>query len=316
VFVLRVIVRRLLAIIPLLFLISLGTFGLAKAIEGDPAQAIAGDGATQEEIDAVKARLHLDDPYPVRYVRWVADVATGDLGESVATGRSVSSELSRRFPVTASLAISALVLTFLIGVPLGVLQGMRPGSRLDRILLGGVSFGLATPNFLIATVGVYLFAVRWKWLPALNYVSIFDNPVEFFKHMILPAMSLAIVGACEMARQLRSGLVGVAQEDYIRAARARGLHPARVIGKHALKNAAMPALTIIGIRVGALLAGSVIVEQIFQMPGLGSYTLQAIQNKDFTVVQGVVLAMAVIVVLTNLLVDLAYAWLNPKVRLQ
>ena len=163
---------------------------------------------------------------------------------------------------------------------------------------------------------MYLFAVRWKWLPALNYVSIFDNPVEFFKHMILPAMSLAIVGACEMARQLRSGLVGVAQEDYIRAARARGLHPARVIGKHALKNAAMPALTIIGIRVGALLAGSVIVEQIFQMPGLGSYTLQAIQNKDFTVVQGVVLAMAVIVVLTNLVVDLTYAWLNPKVRLQ
>jgi peptide/nickel transport system permease protein len=147
-------------------------------------------------------------------------------------------------------------------------------------------------------------------------VSIFDDPVEFFKHMILPAVSLAIVGACEMARQLRSGLVGVTQEDYIRAAHARGLHPRRVVGKHALKNAAMPALTIIGIRVGALLAGSVIVEQIFQMPGLGSYTLQAIQNKDFTVVQGVVLAMAVIVVLTNLVVDLAYAWLNPKVRLQ
>lgn len=313
---LRVIVRRLLAMIPLLFLISLGTFGLAKAIEGNPARAIAGDNATQEEIDAVAARLHLDDPYPVRYVRWLGDVVTGDLGDSVATGRSVSSELGRRFPVTASLGVSALALTLIIGLPLGVIQGMRPGSRLDRLLLGGVSLGLATPNFLIATVGVYLFAVRWQWLPALDYVSIFDDPVQFFKHMILPAVSLAVVGACELARQLRSGLVGVAQEDYIRAARARGLHPARVVGKHALKNAAMPALTIMGIRVGSLLAGSVIVEQIFQMPGLGSYTLQAIQNKDFTVVQGVVLAMAVIVVLTNLVVDLMYAWLNPKVRLQ
>lgn len=311
---LRLLIRRLLALVPLLFLITVGTFLLARMIEGNPAQAIAGDGATQQEIDAAAEKLHLNDPLPVRYVRWLGDVATGDLGTSVATGRPVSTELARKFPVTASLAISALVLIFVIGIPLGVLQGMRPGSRTDRFLLGGVSLGLATPNFLIATLGVYLLAVRWKWLPAIGYVSIFDNPWEFFRHMILPALSLAIVGGCELSRQLRSGLIGVSNQDYVRSARARGLSPLRVVGKHSLKNAFMPALTILGVRVGSLLAGSVIIEQIFQLNGLGSYTLQAIQNKDFTVVQGVVLAMAVIVVVTNLLVDLAYSWLNPKVR--
>ncbi len=310
----RVVGRRVLAVVPLLLLISLGTFLLAQLLAGDPARAIAGDSATEEQIAQVRDELHLDDPAPVRYVRWLGDVVQGDLGESVATGRSVSSEIGRRFPVTASLAVSSLVLMFAVGIPLGIAQGMRPGSRLDRFLLWFVSLGLATPNFLLATLGVYLFSVRWRLLPSLRYVSVFDDPVDFLQHMILPATSLALVGACEMARQLRSALIDVAGADYIRAARARGLGPTRVVVKHALKNAGMPALTIVGVRIGSLLAGSVIIEQIFQLPGLGSYTLQAIQNKDFIVVQGVVLATATIVVAANLAVDLAYAWLNPKVR--
>jgi peptide/nickel transport system permease protein len=162
---------------------------------------------------------------------------------------------------------------------------------------------------------VFVLAVQWHWLPALGYVSITESPLEWAKHMAMPAITLAVVGAAEMARQLRTGLVGVTQEDYIRAAKARGLPPRRITVKHALKNAAMPALTIIGVRVGYLLAGSVIIEQIFQLPGLGTYALQAIQNRDFPVLQGVVLALALIVIATNLVVDLTYAWLNPKVRL-
>jgi peptide/nickel transport system permease protein len=312
---LGVIGRRLLAIIPLLFLITIGTFILAQAIQGNPEQAIAGDGATEEQLQQVREELHLDDAAPVRYARWLGDVVTGDLGESVATGRSVSAEIGRRWPVTASLAIASLVLMVLIGVPLGIIQGMRPGSRLDKLLLGGVSFGLAVPNFLLGTLFVYVFSVRNHVLPAMSYVGFSESPIEWAKHMLMPALSIALVGGAEMARQLRTGLVGVAQEDYIRAAKARGLHPARITIKHALKNAAMPALTIVGVRVGYLLAGSVIIEQIFQLPGLGSYTLQAIQNKDFIVVQGVVLALAAIVVVTSLVVDIAYAWLNPKVRL-
>jgi peptide/nickel transport system permease protein len=311
----RVIVKRLLAVIPLVFLVTLGTFSLTTLMRGDPAQALAGDSATPEQLAQVRAELHLDDPAPVRYVRWLGDVLHGDLGVSVATHRSVSDEITRRFPVTASLAISSLVLTFAIGIPIGILQGMRPGGRLDKLLLGAVSLGLAVPSFLLATVLVFVLAVQWKWLPALGYVSITDSPVEWARHMAMPAITLAVVGAAEMARQLRTGLVGVTQEDYIRAAKARGLAPSRITVKHALKNAAMPALTIIGVRVGYLLAGSVIIEQIFQLPGLGTYALQAIQNRDFTVLQGVVLALALIVIATNLVVDLTYAWLNPKVRL-
>lgn len=312
---LRVIVRRLLATIPLLMLITIGTFALAQLMEGNPAQAIAGDGATPEQLEQVRQELRLDDPVPVRYVRWLGDVVTGDLGESVATHAPISTEIARRWPVTASLAVSSLILMFVIGVPVGIAQGMKPGGKLDKLLLGGVSFGLAVPNFLIATIFVYLFSVRLQWLPALSYVGLSESPLLWAKHMLMPALSIALVGAAEMARQLRTGLVGVAQADYIRAAHARGLHPRRVTIKHALKNAAMPALTIVGVRVGYLLAGSVIIEQIFQLPGLGSYTLQAIQNQDFTVVQGVVLAMGVIVVLSSLVVDITYAWLNPKVRL-
>ena len=311
----RVIVKRLLATIPLLFLITVGTFLLAQAIQGNPAQAIAGDSATPEQLAHVKAELHLDDPAPVRYVRWLSDVVHGNFGKSVATHRSVSTEIARRWPVTASLAIASLILMLLIGIPLGIVQGMRPGSKLDKFLLGGVSLGLAAPNFLLGTLFVYVLSVRNHILPAMSYVSFAKSPTEWAKHMIMPAMSIALVGGAEMARQIRTGLVGVAQSDYIRAAKARGLHPARITIKHAPKNAAMPALTILGVRVGYLLAGSVIIEQIFQLHGLGEYTLQAIQNKDFIVVQGVVLALAVIVVMTSLVVDIAYAWLNPKVRL-
>ena len=240
--------------------------------------------------------MHLDDAAPVRYVRWLSDVVRGNLGKSVATHRSVSSEIGRRWPVTASLAVASLFLMVLIGVPLGILQGMRAGGRLDKLLLGGVSFGLAVPNFLLGTLLVYVFSVRHHVFPAMGYVGFTKSPVEWAKHMFMPAFSIALVGGAEMARQLRSGLVGVAQADYIRAAKAHGLHPARITVKHALKNAAMPALTVVGVRVGYLLAGTVIIEQIFQLHGLGSYVLQAIQNKDFIVVQGVVLAFSAIVV--------------------
>jgi peptide/nickel transport system permease protein len=310
----RVILKRLLAVIPLVFLVTLGTFSLTTLMRGDPAQALAGDGATPEQLAQVREELHLDDAAPVRYVRWLGDVVRGDLGESVASHRSVTDEIVRRFPVTASLALSSLVLTFVVGIPIGIIQGMRPGGRLDKALLAVVSLGLAVPNFLLATLLVFVLAVEWKWLPALGYVSFTESPIEWAKHIAMPAITLSVVGAAEIARQLRTGLVGVTQEDYIRAARARGLAPTRITVKHALKNAAMPALTIIGVRVGYLLAGSVIVEQIFQLPGLGTYALQAIQNRDFTVLQGVVLALALIVIATNLVVDIAYAWLNPKVR--
>lgn len=312
---LRVVLGRLTSAVPLILLITLGTFCLGLLMPGDQAYAIAGPDATPEQVAQIHRDLNLDDPAPVRYVRWLGDAATGDLGVSTASRRPVWDEMVRRWPVTASLALSSLALSFLIGIPIGIAQGMRPGSKLDKALLGVVSLGLATPGFWLATMLIFLLAVRMRWLPAMGYVPIEESPLEWARHMVMPAFTLAVVGASEIARQLRTGLIGVMQEDYIRAAGARGLSPLRIMGKHALRNASLPALTIVGLRVGHLLAGSVIIEQIFQFPGLGSYTLSAVLDRDFVVVQGVVLAIAVIVISVNLIVDILYYWLNPKVRL-
>jgi peptide/nickel transport system permease protein len=312
---LRVLIRRLLFTIPLLLIITIGTFALQVAIPGDPAQALAGDQATPEQLAAVRADMHLDQPGPVRYVYWLGDVLHGNLGVSVATHRSVGEEIARRFPVDAQLALCALLMALAIGIPLGIAQGTRPGSRLDKLLLLLVSLGLSTPGFFLATILIYVFAVQLRVLPALGLPSFGDSPGQWVLHMILPTVTLAIAEAASIARQLRTGLVGVMQEDYIRSAWARGLSPLRVKGKHALKNASMSAVTIVGLRLGGILAGAVIIEQIFQFPGLGTYTLMAIQRHDYPVLQGAVLSVAVIVVTVNLLTDIAYGWLNPKVRL-
>jgi peptide/nickel transport system permease protein len=311
----RLLVRRLLFTIPLLLIITIGTFALSVAIPGDPAQALAGDQATPEQLAAVRADLHLDEPGPVRYIYWLGNALHGNLGVSVATHRPVRDEIARRFPVDAQLALCALVISLIIGIPLGIAQGTRPGSRLDKLLLLLVSLGLSTPGFFLATIFIYVFAVRMRFLPALGHTNFSDNPGQWAVHMILPTISLAIAEAASIARQLRTGLVGVMQEDYIRSAWARGLSSLRVKGKHALKNASMSALTIVGLRLGGILAGAVIIEQIFQFPGLGTYTLMAIQRHDYPVLQGAVLSIAVIVITINFLTDLAYGWLNPKVRL-
>jgi peptide/nickel transport system permease protein len=312
---LRVVITRLLVTIPLLLIITIGTFALSAAIPGDPAQALAGDQATPEQLDQVRAELHLNDPGPIRYLAWLGHVVHGDFGVSVRTHRSVSTEIARRFPVDAELALSALALALIIGIPVGIAQGTRPGSRLDKALLLLVSLGLSTPSFFLATIFIYVFAVRLRVLPALGHPNFADSPGQWMLHMLMPTLTLAIAEAASIARQLRTGLVGVMQEDYIRSAWARGLSSVRVKYKHALKNASMAALTVIGLRLGFILAGAVIIEQIFQFPGLGTYTLGAIQSRDYPVLQGAVLSIATIIVTVNLLTDIAYGWLNPKVRL-
>lgn len=310
----RVVAGRLGSAIPLILLITLGTFGLGQLMPGDQAYAVAGPDATAEQVAQVRRDLNLGDPAPVRYVTWLTDAVGGDLGVSAATRRPVVDELSRRWPVTASLGAAALALSLALGVPIGVAQGLRPGSWLDRALLALVSVGLAAPAFWLATMLVYLFAVQRRWLPAMGYVPFGESPVDWARHIAMPAFTLAVVGAAEIARQLRSGLVGVMQQDHIRAATARGLSPWRVAGRHGLRNAALPVLTIIGLRIGQLLAGAVVVEEIFGLHGMGSYALDAILNQDFAVIQGVVLLTAIVVVAANLLVDVLYHWANPKAR--
>jgi len=312
---LRPVLNRLIAVIPLMLIVTAATFFLGELMPGDQAQAIAGDTATPEMVEAIRRDLRLDDPAPVRYVRWLGDAVQGDLGVSTTSRRPVIDELERRWPITAQLAFLSLGLSLAVGIPIGIIQGLRPGSKADRGLLGVMSVSMAAPGFWIATMAVFLFAVKLRWLPAIGYVGFSESPVEWAKHMIMPAGTMAILGAAVIARFLRTSLIGVMQEDYIRAARARGLSPRRLIGRHALRNGATPVVTVLGLRFASLLAGSAIIEEIFGLPGLGSYTVRAVQLRDFPVVMSVVLAIALIVLSVNLLTDIAYLMLNPKVRL-
>ena len=309
------IVRRLLGLIPLLLLISFAVFALVLAIPGDPARSIAGGlDADEDRVQEIRDELGLDDGLIEQYGRWLGDVVTGDLGTSLFTDRSVTSELSTRFPVTLSLALGAVFLAALVGIPLGVLAAMRPGSLLDRALGVGTSFGIALPDFFLGTALVVIFAVELDVLPAIDYVPIEESPVQWARHLIIPWIALGVSASATLARQVRGAMIEVLDQDYIRTARAKGVSERSVIGRHALKNAMTPAVTVIGLQFAYLLGGTFIIESIFSLPGMGTYMLGAITSKDLPVIQGVVLLIAVIFVFTNLVVDIIYGVLNPKVR--
>ena len=310
------IVRRLLALIPLMLIVSFLVFSLVLFLPGDPAVAIAGGAeASPEEIEEVREQLGLDDPLLVQYGRWLKGAVQGDLGESVYTKRSVSDEISRRFPITFSVALGAIVISLVLGTAVGILAGLRRGMMTDRGVTVFTSLGLAIPSFWLALMLVIVFSVNLRWLDSIGYVNFTDDPYEWARHLIMPWIALGIGAAATVARQVRGALVDVMDQDYIRTARSKGLAGNKVVAKHAMKNAAMPALTVLGIQFAYLLGGTVIIESIFSIPGLGTYIVSAISGRDLPVIQGTVLMMAVIFVLLNLLVDILYAVVNPKVRL-
>jgi peptide/nickel transport system permease protein len=309
------IVRRLLGLIPLLLLITFAVFALVLAIPGDPARTIAGGlDANEQKVEEVREELGLDDPLVVQYWHWLGDVVTGDLGSSLFNNRTVASELQERFPVTLSLALGATVLAALIGIPLGIAGGLRPGSVLDRVLGVGSSFAVALPDFFLATALVVLLAVQRDLLPAIGYVDLAVDPYEWARHLVIPWIALGLGAGASLARQVRGSMIEALEADYVRTARSKGLRERRVVGRHALKNALTPAMTVIGLQFAYLLGGTFIIEYIFALPGLGTYMLEAITSRDLPVIQGVVLLVAVIFVLTNLVVDILYGVLNPKVR--
>lgn len=309
------IARRLLGLVPLLLLISFAVFALVLAIPGDPARTIAGGlDASDSRVDEIRDELGLDDPLLQQYGRWLGGVLSGDLGTSLFNGRTVGSELAARFPVTLSLALGAIVFAAALGVPAGLLAGTRPGSLLDRALSVGTSFGIALPDFFLATAMVVLFAVKADLLPAIGYVDVAENPIEWAKHLLMPWIALGVASAASLARQVRGSMIEVLDADYIRTARSKGLAERRVLGRHALKNALTPALTVLGLQFAYLLGGTFIIESIYALPGIGNYMLGAITSRDLPVIQGVVLLVAVIFVFINLVVDILYGVLNPKVR--
>jgi peptide/nickel transport system permease protein len=310
------IVRRLLITILLLFLITLGVYSLILILPGNPAITLAGGTkATPAEIAKITTQLHLNEGFFAQYWNWLRGALHGNLGNSLFENETVASGIAARFPVTLSVAVGGMVVAVLIGLPAGILSGLHQGTARDRMVTVGSSIAVAIPDFWLAMILVIVFAVKLEWLPALGYTPFTQSPAEWFQDLLLPWLALGIGGSAVIARQVRGALVDTLDQDYMRTAVAKGLSPRMVVGKHALKNALSPAVTVIGIQFGYLLGGTLIIEQIFSLPGLGTYIIQAIDDKDIPEIQGVVLVVATAFVLINVFVDIIYAYLNPKVRL-
>ncbi|MCI2416407.1 ABC transporter permease [Saccharopolyspora sp. K220] len=312
----QLVVRRLAAMVPLLLLVSLIVFGLVLLVPGDPAITIAGENATEAQIAATRERLGLNDSLLVQYWRWVSNAVQGDLGTSMFSNRSVSGAIAERLPATVSLTALAIALALLISVPAAIVAATNRGGWLDRLLTVGTSVGVAMPNFWLGLLLATSLALHLDLLPATGYVPLDDDPIDWFAHLLLPSCTLGLAAAAELTRQLRGSLIDVFDQDYLRTARAKGLRTTSVIGKHALKNAATPVVTVLGMRISVLLGGTVVVEQIFGIPGLGQLAITAVLQRDLPMVQGIVVVTAVMVLLANLAVDLSYGYLNPKVRAQ
>jgi peptide/nickel transport system permease protein len=311
----RLIGKRLATAIPVLWGVTLLTFLVVNVMPGDAAQQLLGADATQAQVDALRARLELDRPLVERYVDWLAGAVTGDLGTSLASDQPVSDTLGERLPVTFELIGLAFLVSISFTVPVAVLASRRPGGILDRISMMISMAGLSVAPYVLALVLVYVFAVELAWLPAIGFVPLDENIAENLRSLILPAVSIGFPLFCFYTRLLRADILEQMQaEDYIVTARAKGLGPWRVLLRHALPNSLFGLLTLVALNLGTLIGATVIIEQIFSLPGMGQALLQAINNRDVVVVQAIVLVLAVVVVMANLIADLLYAVLDPRIR--
>jgi peptide/nickel transport system permease protein len=316
--------RRILQIIPVLLGVSVIVFFMVRAIPGDPAQILLGQNATQEQVHQLRASMGLDKPVFVQYGLFLRDAITGDLGESIVTGRPVTTELLVRFPATLELTAFAMSIAVLVGVPVGVISAVKQYSILDKITSVLALTGISMPIFWLAMILVVIFTVNLGLLPfpgrlssgisisAFTGLVLVDSPLT--GNFILPALALGTIPMAVITRMTRSSMLEVMGEDYVRTARAKGVVPWRVIFKHALRNAMLPTVTVIGLQVGLLMSGAVITETIFGWPGVGQIAYESIYRRDYAMIQGVVLYGALLFVLVNLLVDILYAVFDPRVR--
>ena len=311
---LSLIIRRLVSAIPTLLLVCLISFSLLYLIGGHPEVELSGPGATPAMIDATRVRLGLDQPFFTRLWEWFRGLFTGDLGTSLYTGQSVSKSLMLRLPVTLSLALVGLIFTIVLGVVIGLLAGTRPGTKTDRTLTFLTTFGISVPDFWVGLMLVIFFALDLKWLPAVGYTNFSDSPGKWLWHLILPAFTLSIPAIAEFSRQLRTSVITVSGENFIRTARSRGYTEIRISLKHELKNALTAPLTVLGAQAAHMLGGAVIIEVVFGIPGIGQYAVDSLLRNDLPTIQGIVLLTGVIVVLVNLLIDVLQAVLNPRLR--
>ena len=311
---LRFLLHRLATIIPTLIVVSMLIFGLQQLLPGDPAMVLAGEDRDPNVIAYLREKMHSDEPLAVRYLYWVNGVLHGDLGESLRIQKSVSELVVEKLPVTAELALLAMLIALVIGVPMGILSAVKKDTAWDYSANVVALWGLSTPNFWLGIMMILLFSVTLGWLPASGYVSPFEDLGENLKTMIMPAFVLGNAIAAVLMRHTRSAMLQVMNADYVRTARAKGLSEKVVVLKHALRNALIPIVTLGALEMGTLFSGAVLTEQVFSIPGFGKQIVDAVFNRDYAVVQGVVLFTATAYVMLNLLADLAYFLINPRMR--
>ncbi len=307
-------VKRLATLAPTLVFVSMLIFGLQQLLPGDPAKILAGEDQDPTVVEYLRAKLHLDEPLPVRYAYWVGGVARGDLGESIRTQQPVLDLIIQKLPVTIQLAVMAMGIALLIGIPSGIVSAIGRGTAWDYCANLFALWGLSTPNFWLGILMILLFSVQLGWLPASGYVSPFEDLGANLSAMIMPAFVLGNAIAAVLMRHTRSAMLQVLSADYVRTARAKGLNERTVVLKHALRNALTPIITLGALEFGTLLSGAVLTEQVFTIPGFGKLIVDSVFNRDYSVVQGVVLVTATAYMLLNLLADLAYFLVNPRMR--
>ncbi len=308
------ILRRLVMLVPVLLIVGTIVFAIVHLTPGDPAAVMAGQSATPEQIEQIRKQLGLDRPFWEQFVDWFGGLLRLDFGESIFLGMSVTDAIKERAQPTLLLTFYALMVQIAIGVPAGVIAAVRRNSFIDRILMVLSISGAAIPTFFLGILLILFFSVNRRWLPSGGYVPIQDDPIEHFKGMLMPAFALGFSSAGLLARMVRSTMLEVLREDYVRTAFSKGIAERQVVVRHALRNALIPAITVVGASMGALLGGAVVTEFVFTIPGMGRLVVQSISRRDFPVIQGSVMIIAAIYVLVNLLVDILYVYIDPRVR--
>ena len=308
------VIRRLLSTLVVMAVVAFVVFSLLYLTPGDPAAVIAGDIATSEDIARIHERLGLDDPFLVQFGRWVRALSHGDLGTSIFTNLPVTQLIAQRVEPTLSLTLCTLVAAIAVAVPMGVLAAAKAGTWFDRAVMAFSVLGFSVPVFVLAYILILTLSVQLDWLPVQGYRNFRDGVWEWLRHLILPSIALGTVYVALIARMTRASMLDVLAQDYVRTAQAKGLAPDQVLLGHALKNAAIPIVTIIGIGVALLISGAIVTETVFALPGIGRLTVDAILRRDYPIIQGVTLLFSAVYVLVNLAVDLSYALFDPRIR--
>lgn len=308
------VLRRLMATIPVMVVVAVAVFALLHVTPGDPAVIIAGDYASPDDVARIRAKLGLDRPFLTQVGIWLGQIVRGDLGTSIFSGLPVATLIKQRAGTTVSLTIFAMLISVGVGVPLGIVAAWKKGSWLDRLVMVMAVSGFSMPVFWLGFLLVYVFAISFAWLPVQGYQPLTAGFWPFLRHLILPALTLSVIYMALVARMTRASMLSVLSEDYIRTAFAKGLPPGRVLVRHALKNASLPIVTIIGIGFALLIGGAVVTESVFALPGLGRLTVDAIVRRDYPVIQGVLLLVSGVYVMINLVIDMLYVFLDPRIR--